>query len=252
LKGKEWGIWNTSIGGSYSSLTITDSWSAFIEFNDSTKIFGQEIVGSKWSDNKIVGTTIGYGADITSTPKTWISVGETIGTFDANSTTTFQMISMGPWIETRKFLGMANSDAGKEALKKLNIPCVEVGVANLSGSGNHLTVSMNDVKFFAPNNGDRPSIWATGNVNGTYTNPPALNVPVTITGNGLSANFNVKTWDIDNKKWLSTITNASGTLAGHTATYDNLKFNGAGAGTMRTGANGNGGTFTGTAAGVAK
>ena len=41
---------------------------------------------------------------------------------------------------------------------------------------------MNDVIFFAPNNGQAPGIWATGNVNGTYSTAPNLGQAVTLAG----------------------------------------------------------------------
>jgi hypothetical protein len=109
---------------------------------------------------------------------------------------------------------------------------------------------MNNVIFFAPSTGAPPGIWATGDVNGSYSGIPALNKSVTLNGDGLTADFTPKTWS--NEKWLSTV-NGDGTLqvigpartspAGYTKP---ITFSGAAAGTY------NGGNFSGTAAGTAK
>lgn len=159
-------------------------------------------------------------------------------------------------METNKFLDMAGCSGGvcsptaenKATLAQLNIPAVEVGRANLSGSGNGLIVNMNDVIFFAPNNGQAPGIWATGNVNGTYSTAPNLGQAVTLAGNGLTTSFTPQTWDTGANKWAATV-NGGGTYTG-TGTMNNttVQMNGAGAGTINTGDS----TFAGTAAGTAK
>ena len=253
ITNQNWGVWSGMSGGTYSGLTSND-WSATIDLSTIDRIHQIEVSGTKWQNDvslpeygKIVGTTTGYGADISSTPKTWISVGETLGTFNP-TTYTFQTLSMGPWIETNKFLAMANTDAGKAALQKLNIPCVEVGMVNMSGNGNNLMVNMNNVKFFAPTTGGRPSIWATGNVNGSYSANPVVGVPVGISGNGLSSDFTVQQWNTGTNRWLSTISNGTGSITGGGLNVQYLNFKGAGAGTINQGAS----TFSGTAAGVSK
>jgi len=66
---------------------------------------------------------------------------------------------------------------------------------------------------------------------------------VDISGSGLTAKFNIKTFDTTTtNKWNATITNGAGGFNGSTS------FRGAAAGTINTGAK----TFSGTAAGVAK
>ena len=104
------------------------------------------------------------------------------------------------------------------------------------------------MKFFAPNSGGAPQIWATGGVSGTYSANPQGQTAA-MTGGGLQADFTMKTWQPGTSgqpnKWLSTISNGAGNLSGGSFN-GGINFRGAGAGTF------GGGTFGGTAAGVAK
>ena len=260
ISGQDWGIWKSIIGGDYTAdPTTSDTWSlsTFVDLSGGTvnTIYGTQTDGTQWSNGVLAGKTYGYGADITTTPNTWISVGETRGTFDPTDST-WQAVQTAAWMETNKFLDMAGCSGGvcsptaenKATLAQLNIPAVEVGRANLSGSGNGLIVNMNDVIFFAPNNGQAPGIWATGNVNGTYSTAPNLGQAVTLAGNGLTTSFTPQTWDTGANKWAATV-NGGGTYTG-TGTMNNttVQMNGAGAGTINTGDS----TFAGTAAGTAK
>ncbi len=246
--GEGWGVWQALTAGDYTDNT-SDTWNFSFEYIDYlyTNIIGTMTEGTQWSNDVLKGTTLGYGADITSTPMTWITVGETLGTFDATAFT-WQAVQTGAWIDTNKFLAMAAAGDPTGALAQLNIPFAEVGRANLIGNGNNMVVNMNDVTFFAYQTGAAPKIWATGDVNGTYTAPPALNTPVALAGNGLSANFNVQTFDTTTSgKWMATV-DGSGTLSG--GTYNGpTTFNGAAAGTNTIGTSG---SFSGTAAGTAK
>jgi hypothetical protein len=270
LVDQSWGIWYGS-SVSYNSEEnppIPYSWTAYAEgetygivyseegaYWDLVGYWGSQITGNRINiGNKLVGSSTGYFADISSSPIpiTGISVGETFGTFDPNAYT-WQAISMGVWLETNKFLEMAANEVGRGKLQQLNIPCFEVGRASLSGSGfsegGSINVNMNDVIFFAPNTGGQPSIWATNSVGGHYTGNP-INAVVPLNGDGLSANFGVQHWDTNNNVWLSRIQNGSGTLnrvdVPGTVTINN--FQGAAAGTINQGA----GTFSGTGAGIAK
>ncbi|MDP2725760.1 MAG: hypothetical protein Q8O44_05730, partial [Syntrophales bacterium] len=156
-------------------------------------------------------------------------------------------LSMGVWLETNKFLEMAGkigSNPNTAALEKLNIPAVEVGRADLSGSGNNMNVTMADVIFFANSVGNAPKIWATNNVSGSYTAAPAIGTGVDLTGGGLSATFTPQVWNTTDNKWLSTV-NGTGGFNGSTV------FRGAGAGTIAPAA-GTAGAISGTAAGIAK
>jgi hypothetical protein len=251
LVDQSWGIWYGS-SVSYNSEenpTIPSSWTAYAEGEsydmdwNIAGIWGSQTIGSRIDiGNKLVGLTTGYFADISSIPITGISVGETLGTFDPN-VYTWQAIQMGEWLETNKFLEMAANEAGRGKLQHLNIPCVEVGRATLTGSGNNFSdLNMTDTIFFAPNSGAKPTIWATGNVNGSYSSSPAINTPIGLSGGGLNADFTFKQWDAGNGKWLSSI-NGTGGFNGSTS------FQGAGAG---TGATSGSGTISGTGAGIAK
>jgi len=251
LVDQSWGIWYGS-SVSYNSEenpTIPSSWTAYAEGEsydmdwNIAGIWGSQTIGSRIDiGNKLVGLTTGYFADISSIPVTGISVGETLGTFDPN-VYTWQAIQMGEWLETNKFLEMAANEAGRTKLQQLNLPCVEVGRTTLTGSGNNFSnLNMTDTIFFAPNSGAKPTIWATGNVNGSYSSAPAINTPIGLSGGGLNADFNFKQWDAGNGKWLSSI-NGTGGFNGSTS------FQGAGAG---TGATSGSGTISGTAAGTAR
>ena len=266
LVDQPWGILWGSGGGLYTD-TPSPNWIATAEGEsydmdwNIVGIWGSQTIGSQWSDNKIAGNSTGYFADISSTPITGISVGETLGTFDPNLYT-WQAVSMGVWLETNKFLEMAATTEGQAKLQQLNIPCVEVGRTNLSGAllanDDYVSMVMDNVIFFAPNTGAKPSIWATNEVTGSYTfTVPGQLDGIHITdpvnqfnisnGNGISADFQFKQWD--NGKWIGTIENGKAQpLSGGSYSGD-VDFHGAGAGGY-TGATS--GSISGTAAGVAK
>jgi hypothetical protein len=247
---QDWGIWAGKTGGTYTGTT-SDTWMASVDMGASKQIYQMEIMGNKWSNNAISGKIGGYGASLES-GKSWISLGETLGTFDPSSLV-FQAVNIGPWIETNKLIELAATDAGREQLKQLDIPCIQVGMVDLKGSWGSGTNSidmtgvngMNNVKFFSTSVGGKPQIWATGNVLGGYTgNPIGASVP--LSGGGLEAKFNITGWDkTTNNKWMATVTNGTGTLNGGSYT-GSVAFNGAAAGSIGTT------TFSGTAAGTAK
>jgi hypothetical protein len=251
LADQDWGAWWATSVSYYSeeNPVIPSSWIATAEGEsydmdwNIAGIWGSQTIGSRIdTGNKLIGETTGYFADISSNPVTGISVGETVGTFDPN-VYTWQAIQMGQWIETNKFLEMAANESGRGKLQQLNIPCVEVGRATLTGSGNNFSnLNMTDTIFFAPNSGAKPTIWATGNVNGSYSSAPTINTPIGLSGGGLNADFTFKQWNAGTGKWLSSI-NGTGGFNGSTS------FQGAGAG---TGATSGSGTISGTAAGIAR
>jgi len=246
ITGQEWGVWSSVSGGSYTGPT-SSGWSLSEDYNyAATKtIIGAEVKGTSWTGNKIEGTKAGYGADI-STGKTWVSIGDVIGTYDPVALT-YQAVGAGSWIETNKFLWMAANEPSK--LQALNIPCVQVGNVNLAGSNNYgtgtMNVTMNNMKFFANTAGGPAKIWAVGQGqmgSWTGTTPPA-GTAANISGGGLNATFTVKTFDVTTtNKFNATITNGTGGFNGSTT------FRGAATGTINTAAK----TFSGTAAGVAK
>ncbi len=146
---------------------------------------------------------------------------------------------------------MSSSSKGRDALSSLNIPAFEVGRANMSGNWRQgqdsIALNMQDVIFLAPNFNARPAIWATGNINGSYTGNPQ-GAQVLLTGSGLTGNFNVLTWDQNRNLWLSSITKGSGGLSGGPPNMQNIYFQGISTGTI----NNNSGTFSGTGSGIVK
>jgi len=246
---QSWGVWQSAVGGRYYGITPTDSWTAMLEFQDTTRIMGNGVTGTKWSNNKLEGTTVGYGADITPAQAyTWVSVGELKGTFNP-ALYTYQAGIMGVSVETNTYLTLAATTAGQAKLQQLGIPAVQVGMADLKGAYGGVDMSsgsngMNGVKFFSATNGGKPQIWATNNVRGEYTSNP-VGVSVPLSGGGLNANFTMQ--QMNTNKWLAGV-NGSGTLSGGSYTGP-TQFKGAAAGKYTTGTPN---TFVGTAAGVAR
>ncbi|MBI5886214.1 MAG: FecR domain-containing protein [Deltaproteobacteria bacterium] len=251
IPGENWGILQNLIVGSYSD-PASDIWS--FSFNQvdylSTNVIGTQTEGTQWSNGVLKGQTYGYGADITATPRTWISVGDTLGTFDATNLT-WQAAQTSAWIETSKYLAMTQTSQGQAALGQLNIPFVEVGRANLTGTGamgdGNVTVNMNNVTFLAYSNGAMPKIWGTGDVNGGYTCTACGAANVVVAGNGLNANFDIKTFDTaTTNNWIATV-NGGGAYSGTgTLNGTSVQMTGAAAGTIDTATT----SFTGTAAGT--
>ncbi|MCX5816490.1 MAG: hypothetical protein NTX75_09670 [Proteobacteria bacterium] len=251
---QNWGIWNTEAGFMYQGTTGND-WRATINMdntNNSTyRIDRLEIAGTQWSDKRLEGSVSGYGAGQTPNGdgRTWLYFGDIVGTFDPVSLTA-QSVLAGMMMDTNKFLELAATDAGKASLQVLNVPCVQVGEAHLSGSGNNLTVNINNVKFFSTTAGSAPRVWATGNVNGAYTGIPSTSSSVNISGNGLSALFNVSRWDTSAKVWVSNVANGTGNLSG--GSYSGaVTFKGAGSGPIVP-TTSTSGSFSGSAAGTTK
>ena len=252
-----WGGITTDAAGVDPGFGNGSTWDWALEINTTsggtfTNVLGMYGNGSVVVDDAngnghFTGQYGGYYGDITNTPNTGITVGEVIGVFNPN--TSFQQYTGGVWMETTKLLAMAadTTNGGQATLAKLNIPAYEVGRANLSGSGNNLSVAMNNVVFLASTaTATVPQIWATQNVSGTYSAAPALGTAVPLTGNGLSVGFTPTQWDATNNKWIATVA-GSGTYTG-TGTMNNaaIQMKGVAAGTL------NAGSLAGTAAGVVR
>lgn len=245
IAGQDWGVWEINGGGSYTSsgpvsgsftLTYRDD-----SFNSSTMIAGAYGTLTAAPGNILEGDLLGYGAR-QDTATSWISAGESLGTFSP-ANYTWQSIQTGAWIETSRFLAMTQTAEGQAALSSLNIPYAEVGRANLTGTDSNLTVNMNDVVFFAYSSGAAAKIWATNNITGSYITDPLAGTSVALSGNGLSSSFVVKQWS--GNTWLSTV-NGSGVYSGTgTLSGSSVNFGGAAAGTYSAG------SFSGTGAGTA-
>jgi hypothetical protein len=278
------GVWITAATGSYSGISISDSWYSSLMHSCPHMVLGYEINGTKWSDGIITGAIMGYRATAidpvgdgpagTQVNKTGITVGNVMGTFDA-SRSMFQMVSAGIYMETNMLLSLASTASGQATLQQLGIPAFEVGRTTLKGSvtgGNGSidlysgTNGINNVIFLSPTSGGAPQIWASGDVKGIYTgNPVGLSVPLT-GSNGITAyftptswrdnstnwsegNFNESNFPGAHNQWLAKIV-GSGTLTGG-AWNGPLQIKGAAAGTL-TGSKTTSGTFAGTAAGVSR
>jgi hypothetical protein len=104
---------------------------------------------------------------------------------------------------------------------------------------------MKDMIFLAPSTGARPSIWASGDVQGFYS--PGGDYPyrtVDLQGSGLDARFTLKEFDTTKGLWKAYV-HGGGTLTeGHFK--DLFYFEGLGAGHIDVTKN----TFSGTAAGL--
>ncbi|OQB35386.1 MAG: hypothetical protein BWY09_02325 [Candidatus Hydrogenedentes bacterium ADurb.Bin179] len=246
----KWGVWSTDFFGTYTSATH-DRWLGEIATPEPvgeqpvpTKQMGATIYGDPWENNRLAGGVLGHWASVDAA-LAGITFGKLIGTFDPNSYT-YQATAVGGFLETAQYLAMTNSQSGRETLRSINIPCVEVGIASLSGTTGDLTVNMNDAKFFAFSTGQVPHIWATNSVNGNFTNTQPLNTTVNLAGSGLTADFTVKNWNTGTNQWMATVTNGQGGITNGGANVQNLQFRGAAAGNI------SGNSFSGTASGVVK
>ena len=245
--GDWWGIWASQVYGTYTLATLpTTSWS--LEIADTTGTMGLMVQGGAWQNNRVSGTAVGYFADTApSTPITGVMAGNLRGTYDPASST-LNSVMTGAWLETGKFLNMVATPSGRASLQNLNVPCIQVGQADMAGSNGNTNVAMNNVTFFAYSSGAAPKIWATSAVAGNYdgangsvqmtsTNPAAANLYAIFQMNNFSGG-----------KWQASVT-GSGTL--NSSYIGPVNFKGAAAG--NTGSyNGYATSFTGTAAGISR
>jgi len=205
-------------------------------------LLGAPDAPGSWSDEMISGK--GYQAWVNwDAALTGVSGAELKGTFDPKSYTC-QAVTLWASMDTRTFMNVANTKAGQHRLAELNIPCVEVGKASLSGKDPVLDVTLHDVTFFAYSTGHDPRIWATNAVTGTYSEIPHIGRTVGLKGGDLKADFQVRKWA--SNTWGASINNGVGTLNrtdGHDPVH--LNFTGAAAGSYNKGA------FSGTASGIA-
>ncbi|HBG04323.1 MAG: hypothetical protein A2075_17730 [Geobacteraceae bacterium GWC2_58_44] len=258
----DWGIGQFGLYAAYSAApTANTAWSmdfAIVDtFPANTGLVGM-MSGDSWdpATGKLRADTRAGWHDLLSaqqaaTPMTGIFIGETVGTFNPVS---LQAMTSGIWLETSKFLGLAATVEGQAALQKLNIPAVEVGKADFNGSNGNVNVTIKDLRFFAPISGGRPQVFATDNINGSYSVPfptgsvNLVQVPdIGVATSGIAPTFSINQWDSANSKWSATLSynGSTGVVAGNS----NIQFMGTAAG--RT-SGGTSGTFTGTAAGVVR
>jgi hypothetical protein len=208
-----------------------------------------------WSDGKIDAKGFGSWAHW-DMGLTGVSGGDLKGTFDPNNFT-WQAAVLWAGMDTNTFVSHTLTEEGRDKLRQLNIPYVNVGVANLAGlkdfgGGDSISVAMNGVTFYAFYNGSLPRIWATNQVSGSYTGTPHTNDPFALTQQPGGSNvnittapqFNLQKWDdiSANKIWGARIQDGAGTVNTH-----NIVFRGEAAGGIDTGSS----TFSGTASGTA-
>lgn len=220
-----------------------------VPLDDSPEYIWIGVTGTQWLEERIAGDVTGAWVDIhDAVPTTGVMAGTLRGTFDPTSVgpvRDWQGVASGSWIETTKFLTMVDDPTdGIPTLQRLNIPAVEVGVTNLTGSGTNLPlVNMNNVRFFAYSTNAPPRIWATGDVNGQYSALPNGQT-ATLSGPGFgSVDFTVNYWEGVGGKWAAQVSGNNGTVNGHAVDIE-----GGAAGTVSTG----GTSFSGTGAGVAR
>lgn len=239
----KFGVGFIGMGGSYDPAYISDDWYLSYTGTFGSGAFGAIALGSKWGTENNVeqiirGRTYGYYYDLApTTPVTGIFVGETAGTFVPGDNY-WQTVTVGSFVETNTFLNNTGT------LGNIGIPVVQVGNLTLSGNDPGCTtdciasVTMNNVRFFAPQSGQPPTIWATNSVTGSVNGNP-ISDNITLTGGGLSANFFMNAWNAN--KW-SAIIEGSGSAFGYT--IDDMR--GVSAGTY------SGSNFTGTAPGAVR
>jgi hypothetical protein len=249
------GAWGAALTGSYSA--VSDGWTLSLADNASSHMlmeFGPGSTNSTWtsSTQEISAFAAGAWVDLTESV-TGVAGGKLIGTFDPTNQV-WQAIAAGAIVDTKTFLAMADTDAGRAKLAQLDIPCIQVGAVNLSGTGDGgaTTVAMNNVRFFAYSTGASPKIWATGDAPtdvkwSTYSSGgmPSATLSGASTS-GPAVNFNSVSFTVNNVgqiggAWDATVS-GSGTVGAHGVTI-----NGHAAGTRDTMYD-----YSGTASGVAR
>lgn len=245
-----WGIGRIQMGGLYEDPS-SPQWYLSLHTEDKEELhLVAHTAGNTWEDSRISGKTMGYYTRREGTDnKTGIYVAETLGTFEAAS---WQAFSLGVWMDTCTLLSMTDkgSRPDTEALRQLHIPAFEVGRATVQGGVNtadsSMQVEMKDMIFLAPSTGEKPLIWATSTVQGSYDgNSSYQNLSIPLSGDGLNLDFTLKTFDTTTGLWKAQINYGRGNLSGGSYNGD-LSFEGMAAGTTDT----TNRTFSGTGAGL--
>jgi hypothetical protein len=265
-----WGlaVQSAQYGGGYydTNIMMSDYWRSFFEVMemngdrmmaaglstpnpigwDGSEVGTVDTAG-QWSNGEISGKGAAAWVSIDAA-MTGVAGAELQGTFNP-ANFTWQMAASWAGIDTNTFLNMTATEAGREILAQLNIPCIEVGRTSLNGSSTSFPeIHMNDATFFAYATGAAPTLWSSGNVGGTYANPPTSGDSVTLTDTNelLHADFIVNNWG--SNTWNAAIVNGAGTYTGTgSMNGTSINFEGYAAG-MQTG--GTSGSFTGTASGL--
>jgi hypothetical protein len=251
--------WGVSLNGTYTG-TPTSGWSlSLIESGEpypgiwvevgSGSEDGVNVINSTWNSttNEISAYAAGGWVDL-AYYTTGVVGGKLVGTFDPNNTV-WQAMALGSGIDTKTFLAMAGTVEGKAKLAQLDIPCVQVGVTDLEGSGAGMSVYMNDITFFAYSTGAAPKIWTTGDVEGTFSSMPSTSTSVSLTstsGGSITGTFGVNIWE--SNKWEAAVSGSGNLTRTDITGTVNVNMTGGAAGTYTGDSSG---TFSGTGAGVA-
>ena len=264
IDGQDWGVWKSVLGGTYSGST-SDYWLLSLSNSAPGPMGGvdrwAQVVGSPQSGGKMDADVAGAWVDLDNA-STGVMGGKLKGVFNP-AHSTWLAAAMGSFIETNKFLDMIR-DNKLEALQALNIPCIEVGRAHLTGTGGYygggLNVNMWDTTFFRYSTGVAPRIWASGNVTGQDTSGAGSlheNWAVPLTGSSsnanLEANFTMKNFSGNTgDKWNASVQFNPGSTVGPQGGSPEDKHDVGGSVGGAVGKIGTGGNFSGTAAGVAR
>jgi hypothetical protein len=232
------------MSGTYDKPSAGDAWVADIYFADAVGASRGAYIGSQWSANKI--DAQGYQAWVNfDLGTTGVAGGELTGTFDP---TTWKAAANWASMDTATFLSMFEAGRLNE-LAALNIPCIEVGRVNLTGSGGNLTnVTMTDTIFFADSvSGTVPRIWATGDVSGTTNGLNPVDSSAFLGGTSGTVSFTNVVFKVDKYDGAGGTWNAS-VIGVATVASNNVEIKGNAAGTVGTPST----TFSGTGSGVVK
>lgn len=221
---------------------ISDDWQMDSDSWTEAGTWHHALEKSCFSEGRITGKGYLSWAEL-SRSLTGVGGGEVTGSFDPNQQT-YETAEIWALVDTASFLRLAQEEAGRQRLSELNIPCVEIGKTDLAGSSENLSVSMNDVTFFAYSTGDAPEIWATESVGGTYQAEPVPEDTVTLSGEGIEAQFKVTHWE--SNRWGAGIEGAGTLERSDRREPSDLEFKGTGAGEYGEG------RFSGTASGLAE
>lgn len=266
ITGYNWGIGKIYSEGTYTGDPQGNAVFSYERSGSAgTESFFYTQLESSWSSGNggyFLGNVAGASADWTSA-STSVFGGTVKGVFNAATAATWYATALATRIETGDFVALAATAAGRAKLDSLNIPSVQVGSVDLSGSrggvGDQLSVSMTGVNFYAYSSGAAPKIFATGNVTGSYdvstlggATPAAVNLTGS-NGNNIAFTAGAVTvtptvWDTTNGKWAAQVS-GTGTV---TSPATSITINGGAAGKLNNGSGGITGSLTGTASGTVR
>lgn len=259
-----WGVYTTLTGLSFDtgSYPPVNNWSSRFISDRQTDITDPTILetftkGTAWEsdpslDEIITGKSYGYVLNIKD-KNVLITAGEVIGTWNEVSGDAYaELTNSGVFLEVKRLMEMFDSDSDK--LAALNFPVVEVGSVDLTvrvgGSTNFTSLTMMDVKFFTDQAGNRPVIWATDDVSGTYaaTLVNGDNITLNNAAGTFKAYVEIKSFDTTNSQWSAIVNNltAGDGVNKTVGTFTDINISGGAAGTIESG-----NIIKGTAGGIA-